>query len=450
MRRGKRIARVALCIVLCLLCAAACGELPQVVDDANSLPTPYAEITPSPTPIHTAAAQETPEPLTLAQEPPQCVADEREGYVSIGVVGDILAMPVQIDNARQDDGTYDFAPSFAPMEHVFASVDLMVGNLEMPLAGAEAKYSMPRPSAPPATEEDPDPVQPWQSFNAPDVLALNLKEAGFDVLTTANNHSLDRGFDGLVRTISVLDEANMLHTGTFADLTARNIPLIIEQNGISIAILAYTNSHNGNTGSLPSGLRMLATRLNDKETVLDDIAACREAGAEFIIVCAHWGSEYVNSQNPQQEATARWLVDNGVDLIAGSHPHVVQPIEWLETEREGQTVRVPVIYSLGNFISNTRPPLSDYGAFVQVDIARGDDGRVQAESVSYLPVLCYIQQLSSGKRLHQTVPCYEDISESTAFEPIDESGQKKLTACRAHVMDIIGSNSATPINTRGE
>jgi len=369
----------------------------------------------------------------------------RSGKATLGFVGDILIMQSQINAAKQDDGGYDFSRSFDSMRNVFAGVELMVGNLELPLAGAEAGYSQPRPQAPAPTVENPNPKQPMPSFNAPDELANNLRDAGFHVLTTANNHCLDRGVDGMFRTIDVVRNVGLMQTGTFLSGSDREKRLIVEVNGIKLSILAYTGFLNGNAPLL-KGQTELVGLLDSRDEIIKDINACRDMGAEFIIVCVHWGFEYENAQSSAQEKTALWLAQNGADLIIGMHPHVVQPIEWIEAERGEETVRVPVVYSLGNFVANTSPALSDYGVYVQTEIKRGVNGRVEVEAVYYLPIYCMRRSLPDRKTLHEVIPCYENsAAEDSAFSPLDDGELRRMQKCREHVMTIIGTEAATPI-----
>lgn len=365
----------------------------------------------------------------------------------LGFVGDILMMQAQITFAKTKAG-YDFTRSFEPMRTLFAGVDVLCGNYEGTFAGEDALYSLPRPTQEPSSEGNPCPTAaPFQTFNAPDELACNLKAAGFDVLTTANNHCLDRGSAGLYRTIDTIRAAGLSQTGTFSSEEARQTPLVLEVNGIRVGILAATESVNSNDGLLTGGARSFAVaRLFDSAArVKSDIAACHAAGAEFIIVCAHWGDEFEAAPNDRQRRAAKKLVEWGVDAVIGSHPHVVQPIEYLETERDGAPVKAFIAWSLGNFISNMSPSPEDYGLFVRLTLARGADGTVGLKKAEYLPVLCAKQKLSAGGRLHQTLPCYEDASLVTAFEPPDGPLLKEVKKARDYVVHVCGTDAASLI-----
>lgn len=409
-------------------------EITEVPTSLTLLPSP--SIAPSSSPSKTVVPPSTPSP---SPEPPK--------EAILGFVGDILMMETQIKTAKTDSG-YDFTRSFAPMQTLFESVDLMYGNFEGAFAGEDAGYSKPRATQEPPSELNPSPtIPPYQSFNAPDALAYNLKTLGFDVLTTANNHCLDRGYDGLCRTTEAIREAGLFQTGTFSSEQARQEPLVIDVNGFKIGIVAATESVNSKDSLLKGDTRSFAVaRLNDKEErVKSDIAACHKEGAEFIIVCAHWGDEFENYPNSRQKRTANKLIQWGADAIIGSHPHVVQPIEYVEVERESKNVKALVVWSLGNFISNMSPSPEDYGLFVSLTLARDEEGTAFLKEAGYLPVLCAKQNLSTGERLHQTLPCYEDTSTIKAFEMPDEKLLEDVLKARKYVIKICGTDAASLI-----
>lgn len=372
-----------------------------------------------------------------------------DSVASFGFVGDILMMKSQIATAKKSDGTYDFTRSFEPMRELFNSVDLMFGNYEGTFGGEEYAYTQNIGDSRPKTPDNPNPSSRFQEFSSPDILAQNLKDLGFDVLTTANNHCLDRDRGGLFRTINIIRDTGLYQTGTFLSEEDRNTPLIIDVNGIKIGIIATTDSINSYDERLTQEEHaFLVSRLYENtERLKADILSCRNNGAEFIIACVHWGDEYENTQNSTQKKTALNLIEYGVDAIMGSHPHVVQPIEWIEAERDGKKINVPVIYSLGNFISNMAPSPRDYGLFVKMELTKDASScDISVTKLEYLPIYCFRQNLSGGERLHQTLPCYEDMSKITAYEEIGSSSKKKITSAREHVINICGTDAASLID----
>lgn len=273
--------------------------------------------------------------------------------------GDIMAHLTQVEQASTG-GSYDFSPSFSFITPYLQSADLTVGNLETVLAGQERGFSG------------------YPNFNSPDELAANLKQAGFDLLATANNHSLDMGIDGLFRTVNSLTGAGLKCFGTCRSPEER-LPLTVEVNGIKISFLSYTGTTNGIP--VPAGYEYAINYIPDFNTIdpiIDDISAARENGADLVVLYMHWGHEYWLTPNDLQRDLARRLAAAGADLIIGGHPHVMQPMEWITVEQEdGPPRQTLVAYSLGNFISNQfhwepwiPTPKVQYGLVAEVEISK--------------------------------------------------------------------------------
>lgn len=408
--------------LLLAVCCVACKANPAVtpfheITSAPATPAATVWVTPSPSvePTPTAAPVPTPTPVPLT--------------ATLGFVGDIMAMNVQIANAKTADG-YDFSRSFAPMAAVFSSVDYLCGNFECTLAGEAAGYSLPRQTAPPATEADPTPKAPMQKFNAPDELAQDIKKAGFDLLSCANNHCMDKGIDGLFRTASLIRAAGMMQVGTYLDPTDALTPRVAQINGIRVGFVSATDLINSGVPALSAEEKAYAVmRLSDMETIAAQIAACRAAGAEFVVAFVHWGEEHSSAQNKTQEKLADALIAAGADAIVGTHPHVVQSVEWRVAERDGATVRVPVIYSLGNFISNMAQKNVNYGAFVRLTLTKSASGEVRCSALAYLPLLCY------RDGVHAVKPCF-----------FDETGESQKAF--AHVRAVCGENGINLITRK--
>ncbi|HWS30953.1 MAG TPA: CapA family protein [Clostridia bacterium] len=434
---ARSLCALFLCAVLTLVGCSAPALAPVFADRT-------ADVTAEPPPLPSPSPASSPSPIGVLTPSPS-PAPEPPRETTLGFVGDILMMESQIKTARTKAG-YDFTRSFKPMRSLFESVDLMCGNFEGALAGEDAGYSEPRATQEPLSELNPSPtVPPFQSFNAPDELAYDLKALGFDALTTANNHCLDRGYEGLCRTAETIRSAGLLQTGTFSSEQERQTPLVVNVNGFKIGIVAATESVNSNDGLLKGDARSFAVaRLFDKEErVKSDIAACHMEGAEFIIVCAHWGDEFQNAPNERQKRAAKKLIEWGADAILGSHPHVVQPIEYVEAKRGDGNAKALVVWSLGNFISNMSPSPKDYGLFVRLTLARDEGGAAFLKEAGYLTVYCAKQTLTTGERLHQTLPCYEDVSLITACEPPDRALLEDILKARKYVIKICGTDAAS-------
>lgn len=247
--------------------------------------------------------------------------------ITLRANGDIMFHGPQIDGAYKN-GKYDFNPSFRHVKKYIESADLALGNFESTTAGGT-------PSGYPV-------------FNAPDESVETLSRIGYDVLATANNHALDKGKNGVIRTIDKIAENNMVNVGTYKE-PGENI-YIAEVENIKIAVLSYTYGLNGMESMLSSQDREYMVNLIDKEKIEGDIKQSKENGADFTIVFIHWGNEYQLKPSSYQKELANSMFQWGADIILGSHPHVIQESDIIYIDGEAKYV----IYSMGNFISNQR------------------------------------------------------------------------------------------------
>lgn len=357
-------------------------------------------ITPSPSPVPTPA----PEPIQTTPPEPSPTPTPQPVQANIVIAGDLLCLSAQIADADCGSG-YDFTGSFDVIKDKIVAADLAVGNLETlvaeghPLtkpnptdesmgdgstaeAPADAAPVNPAPADPaadPAAAPSPT-KRPSPRINAPEEYLKALKASGFDVLTTANNHMFDYQEDGITKTLTKLDEYGFAHTGAYAQ-EADKAPLIADVNGIHVAVLAYTNIINHS----PGRSRAYMIDRYDEKRVTTDIAAAKAAGADYIIVCVHWGTEHTHQPNKSQRKIAEQIASAGADIILGSHPHCTQPFDVIETERGD----VPVLYSLGNFVSSMSKMMHKDGVLVNLvlekDPATGVTSRM---SLTYTPTLC--------------------------------------------------------------
>lgn len=275
------------------------------------------------------------------------------------------------------------------------SADWACANLEVTLAGA--------------------PYSGYPQFSSPDAFAAGLKNAGFDLLITANNHSQDRGRRGLERTIRVLDSLGVPHTGTFRDPLERSThyPYLTEVSGVRLAVLNATYGTNGLVVQKPNIVNAI-----DTARMRLDLAAARKAGAQFIVVTLHWGLEYQRQESAQQMQLARWLASRGADAVIGMHPHVVQPMKVIRDPRDS-TRRVPVAFSLGNYISNQREQYRDGGIAVVLRLVVAD-GTVRWSSWGYLPMWCHAGGKPAG---FYPIPVrtFERDSSAMGLTPADQA-----------------------------
>ena len=277
--------------------------------------------------------------------------------VNLMFVGDAMQHSPQITAAQQPDGTYDYTPCFQYLADDITWADIAVVNLECPLAGR--------------------PYTGYPCFSAPDSYAQQLKDVGFDLFLTANNHCLDRRDKGLVRTYHTLDSMGIAHIGTYPNDKdrAQRIPHIVNVKGMKIAFLDYTYGTNG----IPIQGNVIVDFI-DQQQIAKDIALARDRGAHAICVNLHWGIEYQLKPVASQRTLADWLVTQGVDLIIGGHPHVVEPMEMRYSKEYDKNVLL--IYSMGNFISNQSDIDTRGGALVKVSL-RMENGRAVVESPRY-------------------------------------------------------------------
>ena len=265
--------------------------------------------------------------------------------ITLLFVGDLMQHQAQLDAARTDKGTYDYSPCLSLVKEQISGADIASGNLEVPIGGK--------------------PYSGYPAFCAPDEYLYAIKEAGFNVLLTANNHCLDRGKKGLERTILMLDSLRIPYTGTYRNEEERRqrYPLLIHKNGFRIVLLNYTYDTNGVKPSSPNIVNYI-----DKKIMLQDIDTARTWQPDVIIACMHWGNEYQSLPSREQRQLADWLLEQGVTHIIGSHPHVIQPMELRTDSITG--AQHAVVYSLGNFISNMSKVNTDGGLIFTLELEK--------------------------------------------------------------------------------
>lgn len=289
--------------------------------------------------------------------------------VSMSVIGDIMCHNSQYNDAFRN-GEYDFSYVFEDIKKYIEPADLAIGNLETTFRGKEKGYSS------------------YPTFNTPENLAQDLKELGIDVVSTANNHSLDTGYLGIESTIDYLDEAGILHTGTYKSEESQNQIVVKDINGLKFAFLAYTYGTNGIP--VPSG-KEYCINLIDKELIKSHLDMAKELKSDVICVNMHWGIEYQNEPNDEQEDLANFLFENGADIILGSHPHVLQKME----ERDiilpnNDTKKGFVIYSLGNFMSGQTKANTRNSIILTLDVIKsGETGKLSFENINYTPIYTF-------------------------------------------------------------
>lgn len=331
-------------------------------------------------------------PETLPVESPQ--PPQPTPYVTeakLMAVGDIMMHGMQIKSGyNSQTKTYSYQAFFTEVKDILSAGDWVIGNLETTLAGAESGYTG------------------YPLFNAPATLADAIKWAGFNILTTANNHSLDRREKGLLKTLKNLRDRDIYPVGTAASLAESQHILMVEKNKILMAFLAYTYGTNGIP--IPQGKDYLVN-LIDEQKIIQDITRAREKGADIVTVSLHFGAEYQRLPNTQQKQLVENLVNGGADIILGSHPHVVQPYKFFQiTEENGDTRQAVAIYSMGNFISNQMRKYTDLGVIFQVNIQKNfPEETIKISTVKGIPTWVH-RYRKNGKLNFRVLPLEEVVN----------------------------------------
>lgn len=296
--------------------------------------------------------------------------------VNISVTGDIMCHSVQYNYARVKADSFDFDPVFSTIKKYLTQSDFLFGNLETVTAGRSKGYSG------------------YPLFNTPDAFITSLKNAGFDLLTTANNHAIDRGEAGIRRTIEQLKLNHIDYNGTFLSQRDRDSVRIFNIKGIKVAFLAYTYGTNGNP--IPRDKPYLVN-LIDTTQIRKDIRLARKDGADIVLVHLHFGDEYQRLPGKYQKDIVNSTIKSGADIIIGGHTHVLEPIEYFKTKNARLDTGF-VIYSMGNFISNQRWRYSDGGAVLTFSLTRNiSKDSIYLSGVEYLPIWVFKGNTGRGK-----------------------------------------------------
>ncbi len=348
-------------------------EAPAPETGAEEAPAPEAAEVPEDGAFADAPVLDAPQPLRSAR---------------IRAVGDLMVHKRQLRLAKQSDGSYDFHPQYALIADALANADYTIANLETTVG----KYRKLDYSG-------------FPMFNAPESLLEAIRDAGVDFLTLANNHMLDRYFEGMVNTVNLVEQYGFDFGGANRSPEERDAPNVIDVNGIGIGFLCYTQMTNGmesycNADAVEYGVNYLR-----KADFAADVRKLRDAGADVVIALPHWGEEYRRKPEGNTVALAKLLIASGVDVILGSHPHMAQPVKFVEVETaDGGTRTGLVAYSLGNFISNMTLRYTDTGLMLEFTIRERQDGSFGIDDVGCVPIYCWrdgngIRAISSLKYL---------------------------------------------------
>lgn len=281
----------------------------------------------------------------------------------LAVVGDIMVHDYQYNEAYDlATETYDFMHNFQDVKKYFAGNDLVIGNLELTFGGPDRPYSS------------------FPCFNTPDSFLDAVQDAGFNLLTTANNHCMDTGQAGLIRTLDKLDEAGIQHFGTYRSQEERDTIFYKDVNGIRFAFLSYTYGTNG----IPVPEDYLVN-LMDSDTMVSDIRKARK-NADVVVVMPHMGNEYETYPRDIFVEWADLMFDSGADIILASHPHVLQKMEYRTLDHGDGAHDGFIIYSLGNFISSQTTPPRNASIVLHLTVEQIADEPPSVKEVSFVPI----------------------------------------------------------------
>ncbi len=295
----------------------------------------------------------------------------KDTTIKFVAIGDIMCHSQNFKSAyNSETKEYDFSPVFVNVAKYITQADISIGNLETTFAGEARGYSG------------------YPTFNTPSALGTAIKNIGIDVLSTANNHSIDKGEKGIISTLDALDEIGIEHVGTYRSEEERNNILVKEVNGIRIAFLSFTYGTNGIP--VPQGKEYLVNIIDD-DLIKEQINLAKQQNVDIICASMHWGVEYVQKQNTEQERLAGLLFQNGVDIIIGNHAHVIEPMEKRRiTLEDGTEKDVFVVYALGNFVSGQVKEHTQSSAILDMQITKnGQTGKISIDKVDYVPIFCY-------------------------------------------------------------
>lgn len=337
---------------------------------------------------------------------------EKEATTSnllLAAIGDLMFHDDQLISAYDEEkDRYDFKPMFSDVKPILSDADVTLANFETTLGGEAIGF------------------KGYPQFNSPDEVVDAIKDAGVDIVTTANNHILDTKKEGLFRTLEVLEEKGVKSVGTYINSDSSRI-LIHEEKDIKIAILAYTSVMNSSGREYPEDELHTMVNFLTEENINRDIKEAKEKKADLIIALVHWGVEYEREPSEEQIKYANLLAEKGVDLILGSHPHVIQPTDTIKTNEKD----VFVIYSMGNFISNQRVETlgkdfahTEDGIILLFDIEKDlTTKEAKVKAVDYIPTWVYKEENPETKKPEYRVLPIEPFLTS---DEIKDSFKKRM------------------------
>ena len=433
---------IALIVIGAKSCAGGCSSATTTADSGGA--KIYRLETDAPDDASQTVSQTTENQQSAGQNAPESVVSANAPASSGGLrsarirnVGDFVIHNVIFESAQKLSAStgveypYNFAPMLNLVRGVMENADFTVANVDGSLGGKQYyKYG----------------YSGYPQFNTPPYILYALQDAGVDMLTLANNHMLDGWYDGLTATIENVEKVGLKHIGANRSAEEKESAVIYEIGGIKVGFMNYTVSLNDMERQSSLDKRALqfgvnATRNSDASK---DAKTLRDAGAEVIVCYMHWGTEYEDiDQN--QTTYAKALVQAGVDVIIGGHPHIVQPAKWLTgTNQFGETQRTLCLYSLGNFLSDQRTKPRDGGIIFDFTIEERADGTFDISSPTYLPIWVWRTGNDITGYSYQVVPIGQYLNSRP--EGMSDSDYNRMIESYQESVAVMSTGVGTPVS----
>ena len=344
----------------------------------------------------------------------QHTTEKKSTTINMAFTGDIICgNSIYKDAYNAESNTYNFSYIFDNIKFNIQTADIAIGSLETDFSSSN-NYNKAINS------------------NSPESLAYSFKKIGFDVLSTATNHSLDKGYSGLEKTIDILDTADISHTGTFKSKESQNTILLKNVKGLKIAFLSFSYGTNGI--SIPSDNNYCINILSEHQ-IEKQLALAKTEDPDLICVNVHWGTRYQTKQNAEQEKWADLLFQKGADIIIGNHPHILQSVEKKEISMpDGSTKQGLIAYSIGNFIADSTTNNTKSSIILNLRITKDQNNKINFDKVTYIPIFIFKDAYKTSQKysilnLNKTISDYENGIDTTC-------GSKNYTLFKNELLKI--------------
>lgn len=334
--------------------------------------------------------------------------EEKPSKATILAVGDIMFHLPQVKSAYiKESNSYDFTSVFKYVKPYISAADISIGNFETVTSGNDIGFSG------------------YPRFNSPVETIQALKDAGFDILNTANNHALDRGKEGIINTIDYINSYGMKNIGTYKEPTE---DILIEDiNGIKIAFLSYCYGFNGLESILTEEELSYMVNEIDEEKIKEDIEKAKLLNSDVVVVFIHWGNEYEREPSQYQIDLGRNMINWGANIVLGSHPHVIQKAEIINVNGKDNFI----LYSMGNFISNQRKETmgnkyTEDGIMVKIELEKDKEKGTNIKDITYIPT--WVRKYKEdGTTKYEVIPIRDFLEDENLYLELSEYERNRIS-----------------------